>query len=205
MRRGTIQRLAAGCLALAVLALAPPALGQTAPAEKPNGPAHAYLLHGFMNVFSLGLDPLAEKLQRRGIRATLHNHAEWDTLAEQAIAGCKSGREGSIILIGHSLGAVAVLSMAERLGQAHVKVALVATLDPVRRTTVPGNVSLLANYYLSDGMGVPVARGASFHGTLKNDDMKGRPEIGHVSLVSSDAVQRQIIGYAVAAAHSPCS
>jgi len=206
MRRGTIQRrLAAGCVALAILALARPALGQTAaPAEKPSGPAHAYLLRGFMNVFSLGLDTLAEKLQRRGIRTSLHNHAEWDTLAEQAIASCKSRREGSLILIGHSLGAVAALSMAERLDQAHVKVGLVATLDPPRRATVPGNVSRLANYYLSDGMGVPVTRGASFHGTLKNDDMKGRADIGHVSLVSSDAVQRQIIGYAAAAAQSPC-
>ena len=203
MRRVTIhRRVAAGCLALAVLAS--PALGETAPAEKPNGPAHAYLLKGFMNVFSGGLDPLADKLRRRGIRASLHNHAEWDTLAEQAIASCKSGREGSLILIGHSLGADGVLSMAARLDRAHVKVGLVATLDPSNRTTVPGNVSRLANYYLSDGVGVPVAPGAGFHGTLRNEDMKGHPEIGHVSLVSSEAVQRQIVGYAVAAASSPC-
>src|SRR5205823_6557273 len=111
------------CLALAMaLASALPAFGQTVPAEKPKAPAHAYLLRGFMNVFSLGLDTLADKLQHRGIRATLHNHTEWDALAEQAIASCKSGRARSLILIGHSLGAVAAISMAERLEQAHVKV-----------------------------------------------------------------------------------
>jgi hypothetical protein len=31
--------------------------------------AHVYLLRGLMNIFSLGMDTLAEKIQRRGIYA----------------------------------------------------------------------------------------------------------------------------------------
>jgi hypothetical protein len=39
--------------------------------------AHVYLLRGLMNIFSLGMDTLAAKIQRRGIHATVHKYAEW--------------------------------------------------------------------------------------------------------------------------------
>ncbi len=48
--------------------------------------AHVYLLRGLMNIFSLGMDTLAEKIQRHGIYATVHNHTEWEALADQAAA-----------------------------------------------------------------------------------------------------------------------
>jgi hypothetical protein len=52
-----------------------------------------------MNIFSLGM----EEIQRRGIYATVHNYAEWLTLADRAAAAYRGGREGPIIIIGHSL------------------------------------------------------------------------------------------------------
>jgi hypothetical protein len=61
--------------------------------------AHVYLLRGLMNIFSLGM----EEIQRRGIYATVHNYAEWLTLADRAAAAYRGGREGPIIIIGHSL------------------------------------------------------------------------------------------------------
>jgi hypothetical protein len=67
--------------------------------------AHVYLLRGLMNIFSLGMDTLAEKIQRHGIYATIHNYAEWQTLADQAAAAYHAGKEGPIVIIGHSLGA----------------------------------------------------------------------------------------------------
>jgi hypothetical protein len=53
---------------------------------------HVYLLRGLMNIFSLGMDTLAEKIQRHGIYATVHNHTEWETLAEQAAAAYRAGK-----------------------------------------------------------------------------------------------------------------
>jgi hypothetical protein len=184
--------------------LATPALGQTAAPSKPKSAAHVYLLRGIFNVFSPGLDPLGEKLQRRGINATVHNHLEWSSLAEQAIANCKSGRESPIILIGHSLGADAVVYMADRLYQEGVQVSLVVTLDPVVKTTVYGNVSRVANYYLSNGMGTTVEHGPDFRGSLQNVDMKNHAELGHVSLTTSDAIQRQIVDDVLGALHGRC-
>jgi thioesterase domain-containing protein len=86
--------------------------------------AHVYLLRGLMNIFSLGMDTLAEEIRRQGIYATVHNYAEWQTLADRAAAAYRAGREGPIIIIGHSLGADAVMEMSAYLGRRGVPVAL---------------------------------------------------------------------------------
>lgn len=189
-----IAKLAAG----AVLAAAP-ALGQS-----PKAAAHVYLLRGFLNVFSPGIDEVGEKLHGRGIDTVVANHLAWSGLAEQAIASCKSGHEGAIILIGHSLGAGAVVSMAQRLDRDGVKVNLLVTLDPVSASAVPGNVKRVANYYLSNGMGAALDRTSSFRGSLQNIDMKDHSELGHVSLTTSDAIQRQIMSDVLGAVHGQC-
>ncbi|MGC2075971.1 MAG: hypothetical protein WA728_08070, partial [Xanthobacteraceae bacterium] len=78
---------------------------------------HVYPLRGLFNVFSLGMDSLAEELKRRGVYATVDNYADWQTLADQAATDYKAGKESPIILIGHSLGADAVMKMAAYLGR----------------------------------------------------------------------------------------
>jgi hypothetical protein len=82
-----------------------PTIGLTASPSMAQPRAHVYLLRGLMNIFSLGMDTLAEKIQRHGIYATVHNYAEWQTLAGQAAAAYHAGKEGPIIIVGHSLGA----------------------------------------------------------------------------------------------------
>jgi hypothetical protein len=37
-------------------------------------------VRGLMNIFSLGMDTLAEKIQRHGIYAAVHNYAEWQSV-----------------------------------------------------------------------------------------------------------------------------
>ena len=69
---------------------------------------HVYLLRGAFNVFSLGMDQIATRLQHQGIDTTVANYLSWPTLAEEAAAEYKSGRVRTIILVGHSSGAVAV-------------------------------------------------------------------------------------------------
>ena len=58
--------------------------------------AHVYLLRGLMNIFSLGMDDsAARKSSKRGVYATVHNHAEWQSLANSAIARYKAGTRRS--------------------------------------------------------------------------------------------------------------
>src|SRR5262245_64821819 len=94
-------------------------------AHKEAGPPHIYLMRGLMNVFSLGMDQLAVLIARRGIEASVHNHAEADAVVSQIAARYSAGDRGPIILIGHSLGADAVMTMAQSLDRAGIPVALV--------------------------------------------------------------------------------
>src|SRR5258707_11609768 len=93
---------------------------------------------GLMNVFSVAFNWMADKLRPRGINARVHNPLEWIALSDEAIKACKSGRENQIILVGHSLGASAVVDMAQRLSQAGVQAGLVVSLDPVTRVIAGG-------------------------------------------------------------------
>ena len=90
---------------------------------------HVYLLRGLMNIFSLGMDSLAEELSKRGVYATVSNHSEWQSLADQAASAYKARKEDPIILIGHSLGADAVMQMAAYLNRKNIPVALVVPFD----------------------------------------------------------------------------
>ncbi len=70
-----------------------PGAAQPQPLPHPQARAHVYLLRGLMNIFSLGMDTLAEQLKRRGVYATVHNYAEWQTLANRAAADYKAGKK----------------------------------------------------------------------------------------------------------------
>jgi thioesterase superfamily protein len=161
-----------------------------------------YLLRGLTNVLSPGIDQLNEDLQGRNVDVTIANHAFSDSLALEAIEGCKSGRIGSIVLVGHSLGASAAVSMAEQLQKAGLHVALIVTIDPVTKIVVPDNVRVLRNYYLSSGVGTVVERSGRFHGTLQNVDM-GRTDYGHVSLTTAPVVQNRAM-HDILSANSSC-
>jgi deoxyxylulose-5-phosphate synthase len=161
-----------------------------------------YLLRGLTNILSPGIDQLHEELQHRGVDVTIANHAFWESLAQEAIDDCKSGRISSIVLAGHSLGASAAVNMAEQLRQAGLHVALIVTMDPVTKLVVPNNVHLLRNYYLSSGVGVAAERSGHFHGTLQNVDM-GKSDYGHVSLTTAPSVQTQAL-HDILAANSSC-
>src|SRR5947207_6513567 len=112
--------------------------------------AHVYLLRGLMNIFSLGMDTLAEEIQRRGIYATVHNYAEWRALADRAAAAYRAGREGPIIIIGHSLGADAVMEMSAYLGRRGVPVALAVPFDGTQSFATPSNVGRVLNLTHAD-------------------------------------------------------
>jgi pimeloyl-ACP methyl ester carboxylesterase len=163
-----------------------------------------YLLRGFMNVFSLGMDQLAAELRQRGVEAVVGNHTLSDGYASEAAADCKAGRINSIAIVGHSLGAGAGVEMADELGQAGVRVGLLVTVDPVNRTSAPANVRTLENFYVSGGVGQTVARSSGFRGSLQNIDMRAEPGEGHVALANSARMHRAVLGLVRAAAGVSC-
>ena len=64
-----------------------------------------FLLRGFTNVLSPGIDQLARELKDKNVETEVANHMFALSLAKEAIDDCKSGRVGRIVLIGHSFGA----------------------------------------------------------------------------------------------------
>ena len=154
--------------------------------------AHVYLLRGLMNIFSLGMDTLAEKIQHRGIYATVHNYSEWQTLADHAAAAYHAGTEGPIIIIGHSLGADAVMQMSAYLGRKGVPVALAVPFDGTQSFATPSNVGRVLNLTHADyGR---VYRGAGFHGSIANVDVSSDHNIDHLNIDKSARLHAQVIG-----------
>jgi hypothetical protein len=93
MRR---SRLLTALFALAVGTVA--AFAANPDREQPR--AHVYLLRGLMNIFSLGMDTLADELKGHDVYATVQSYSEWQILADQAAADYKAGKEAPLILIG---------------------------------------------------------------------------------------------------------
>ena len=159
-------------------------------------PGHVYLMRGVFNVFSLGMDQIAYKLQAAGVAATVANHTSWRGLADDMIAGYRSGNKEPIILMGHSAGADATISIARRLEQASVPVALIVNFDPVSPDPVPPNVKQVVNYYVPAGWGAAVAADKSFKGKLAN--VNENNTTNHFSIDKDDNLQRQAIARVMA-------
>jgi hypothetical protein len=123
-----------------------------------NASGHIYLLKGLANVFSTGLDVLDQKLIQQGYSATVHSYLFYEDLAAEAARLQKSG-QGPIIIMGHSSGADAAISMAEKMKTLGAPVALVVTFGPTIDLVAPSNVSRVINYYFGTA---PVTKGPGF-------------------------------------------
>lgn len=158
--------------------------------------AHVYLLRGLMNIFSLGMDTLAEQLNRHGVYATVHGYGEWQSLADRAAVDFKAGKEGPIILIGHSLGADAVMQMAAYLGRKGIPVALVVPFDGTQSFAASDNVARVLNLTQRDY--AYMRRGPGFHGTLANIDVSSDPSIDHINIDKSPRLHARVVSEVLA-------
>jgi Thioesterase domain len=158
--------------------------------------AHVYLLRGLMNIFSLGMDTLSEQLNRRGVYATVHGYGDWQTLADRAAVDFKAGKEGPIILIGHSLGADAVMEMAAYLGRKGIPVALVVPFDGTQSFAASDNVARVLNLTQRDY--AYMRRGPGFHGTLANVDVSSDPSIDHINIDKSPRLHARVVSEVLA-------
>jgi hypothetical protein len=190
----SVLRLRATAIALLLLLAfgAGPARAVTAPAPGAST-AHVYLLRGVLNIFSLGLDDIAAKLQAQGIPVTVANFVSWSSLADEAAAQYRSGRLKTIILVGHSSGATALPDMVARLDQLGVPVKLAIGLDSVFRTGLTGRVGRYINFYIANGAGTPVEKRKGFQGELENVNVESVPGVGHMSIEKNQIMQQKVI------------
>ncbi len=180
-------------VAMTLLLMLP--IGATANAVPASGGtgAHVYLLRGVLNIFSLGLDDIAAKLQAQGIPTTVVNYLSWSSLADEAAADYRSGKVHTIILVGHSSGATVLPDMVARLDQLGAPVKLAIGLDSVFRTSLSGRVGRYINFYIANGNGEPVARTKQLRGSLENVNVQNVPGVGHITIDKNEIMQRKVI------------
>lgn len=162
--------------------------------------ARVYLMRGLMNIFSLGMDQLAAAIARHGIAASVYNHAQADEIANQIAARYRAGDHGPIILIGHSLGADAVMQMAQSLNRNDVPVALVIPFDGTGSYAAPKNVACVLN--LTQRNYAYMRAGAGFHGKLSNVNVSGDAGIDHFTIDKSPQLQAYALKSVLQAASS---
>jgi len=158
-----------------------------------------YLLKGLADIFSSGMDFLQAKLRGRGVVGEVHSHADVESLAQSAIAKWRGGSHGPIIIIGHSLGADAAITMAQRLGNAQVPVALLVTFGPVESAPVQANVGRAVNYFQSNSLWHgQITRAIGFHGVLENVDLARAPGITHFNIEKAEQLHSATIAKVLA-------
>jgi len=192
-----LQRMAIAVLLLLSMGASP---GTAAAATTASG-THVYLLRGVLNIFSLGMDQIAARLQAQGINATVANYLSWASLADEAAAEYRSGRTRTIVLVGHSSGATALPDMVARLDHLGAPVKLAIGLDSVFRTSLTGRVGRYINFYVANGNGEPVARTSQFRGELQNVDV-GRLGMAHLTIDKNEVMQQKVISAIDAVAFS---
>jgi hypothetical protein len=156
-----------------------------------SGTGHVYLLRGLLNIFSLGMDDLAAKIQAKGISASVHNHSEWQGLADDIAAKYKAGKHGPIILVGHSLGADAVMFMGEYLGKKGVPVALLVPFDGTGSFAASSNVQRVMNLTQRDY--AYMRKGSGFRGELSNIDVSNQAGIDHINIDKSARLHAMVL------------
>ena len=169
------------------------AIGTQMPGGRKNpqmlGPPQVYLLRGFLNVFSLGMDDIAAKLQASGIAATVMNHADADFIASRILTAYNAGDRGPIVLIGHSLGADAIVDVAATLARYNVPVALLVLFDGTEGHQIPATVTTAINYTKH----FMITPQFGSHNTVSNVDLSGDPAIDHLSIDTAPALQGQTV------------
>ena len=168
-------------------------------------PGDVYLLRGWRDLYSGGIDQLATKLRDRGVRATVYREAQWRELADAIThKGGADNRREPLVLIGFSWGADDAVRIARELQSRHLQVDLLVTIDPVTPPPVPGNVRTCYNFYQSNGVwdlfpwlrGIPLQSGGA--ASLTNINIRHHPDLlepntSHATIAANPKLHRAII------------
>ena len=192
----TFRRLRPSGLALLLALFVPfaqrPAAGARATHASLAGTTHVYLVRGIFDV-SVGLDALAVELRRFGVASSVYSHTQSGAVAADAIRDYRSGSARRIVLIGHSMGGGAVLSVADELNDAGVPVTLLIALDPTAPGPVTANVRRAVDFYIA-GSGATLEAAPGFRGRLQNIDVGSIPGMDHMAVQSMPVMHARMIG-----------
>jgi hypothetical protein len=158
-----------------------------------------YLLRGFGNIWSRGMDTFGEEFEAKGVRHQVINHRHWKRLADEATERYFSDKNfAPIIIIGHSLGVNASILMAEKLAKARVPVRLIAGFEGIARDSVTkfkvsANVEEVLNFYKSGFLGIEMLPGRTFNGKIENVDTRGVRGTNHYKIDKNPELRARVM------------
>jgi hypothetical protein len=169
-------------------------------------PPKILVLRGLMEVFSLGMNDLAKKLECRGYDVEL---TSWS----MALCHAECSDPRPIVIIGHSLGGRMSAWVSRKLKGCGVSVPLIIIVDANLIQSIPSNVERCVHLYVTNELGIfhggPV-RGESLATDVVNRDVsKGQPPwyqggVNHFDIDATPWVHQIIIGEIEARFPSPC-
>jgi hypothetical protein len=177
-----------------------------AASAEPKG--EVYIFRGVGGRFAtLDLDRLGEKISQQGVSAKVYEFMQWRTPAEEAVKRYRGQvKPAPIILLGHSAGADAAISFAEKLKEERIPVSLLITLDPTRLPhDVPANVDRFLNIYASMNFfgGGNVRSGGEYQGHFASIDLKNYWEVPHVRMLRIGALDERLVAKIIRVATAP--
>jgi hypothetical protein len=169
------------------------------------------LIRGWRDLYSDGIDRLADSLRKEGIPAQVYKESQWREVSDILVSRWKEKQlAGPIVLIGFSYGADDVIEISRRLSKENRAVRLLVLIDPVTPSGVP-YVRRCVNFYHPNGVwdffpwlrGVPVEHDTKDHqgsmpSSLENINVRERAELnssdmGHNTIAGNESIHAAII------------
>ena len=136
----------------------------------PASAEEVYLFRGGFDIFSTGMNQMANELRAKKVKASSQSFMSWQSVANDIVKRSKTKKVSyPIILLGHSFGADAVTEFANFLGQNGISTELVIAFDATGTRTLTKGAKKVINYRSSQ-IG-PFVKGPGFRGSLSHIDV----------------------------------
>jgi thioesterase domain-containing protein len=147
-----------------------------------------YLVRGGFEIFSVGMDSMAQQLRAKGYKAQSHSIVGWKGIASDIIKRSKTKSVSyPIIFLGHSLGADVANEFAAYLGENGVTADLVIGFDATSQKTFTRGAKRVVNFRTTGGG--HYVKGAGFKGSIKEVDVT-HLGVNHMTIEQDAAVQK---------------
>jgi pimeloyl-ACP methyl ester carboxylesterase len=154
------------------------------------GHPQVYLLRGLANIFSTGLDEIGRRLRRAGVDAHVQSFTAWRSALNKIVADRRKFGPSPVILVGHSLGANAIISLAQALEKNGIRVDYMASFAATSPSPLPANITRVVNFYFSShSWGAALTKGPGFRGRLENRDLSHDQHVNHFNIEKQGPLQ----------------
>jgi len=139
--------------------------------------------------FSNGMDRLGEELTAAGVPATVYR---WEAV-DWAYRDIMKRKPDAVMIMGHSMGALATITLANKLKGTGIRVAYIGTIDiPGPAAITPSNVEVAENYYHAFPVFGQLAKPKGHAGTVHNELVWGQI---HITMDKSKVVHNAALNF----------